>query len=309
MEPGETEAAAASRELEEETGLTLVRVVPGFRKAVSYRIRGPGGEREKTAVYFLAETTDGTVRHSPEHDVFGWLAAPEALRHIPFENLRSVLAHAVLAVWQEKGPAAFPLHGKERLAKPEAETILYSLGSRDDRWVRHCLRVGEVAESIGHRLQARGEPADPEFLYGAGVLHDLGRAIDHDRHGWEGYRLLTNLGLTAYARTSVSHWLKGRTAREMREDGIWMETLIEELDEKRRFRPLSPMERVVAVADAMVAGDRVVSMQERFERAHERYGDSPWMKRNEVICLAWLRAIEEKIGEPLLPVLERIGHR
>ncbi len=307
IEPGESEAEAALRELFEETGLEPRARVPGFRYAVRYDVDAPEGRRDKTAVHFLAEVDAETPRLSGEHDAYAWLAPPQALERLPFENLRRVLAHALETLWNRNGPAFRPVPPAILLDRTQAGRLLRCLGSGQDAWVRHARKVAETAAKTGVLLRDAGFEVCPVFLHGAGLLHDAGRALEHRRHGMRGWRLLETLGLPRYARVSVTHWLKGRGAREMKEDGMTDASLIEELDGRRRFRPLSLEDVVVCVADALAAGDRLVSMDERFRLARKRYGDSPWIRRNESLSRAWLEDLERKIGQPLPDALEAGG--
>jgi 8-oxo-dGTP pyrophosphatase MutT (NUDIX family) len=304
VDPGEGETEGARREFREETGLAAPDPVSGFREVVRYRVRWKGEDRAKKAVYFLAEAGEGDVRLSEEHDDFAWLPPARALERLPFENLREVLARAVLNRWRAGDPALRPFPSREPLVADEAERFLFSVGSRRDAWVLHSEKVGAVARRIGTLLVQAGDVLDPDFLLSAGMLHDVGRALDHDRHGLEGFGLLCDFGLPRTARISMTHWLKGRNAAEMKEDGFPEDPRLAEVASPERFRPLTPEEVVISVADGLVAGDRVVTFGERFERARKRYGDTPWIARNEALSIAWFEELEKKIGEPLLPLLK-----
>lgn len=104
LEPGESEHDAALREIVEETGITDVRFVEGFRQediypAVSNRPPLAGCTIEKHSVYFLAETASAAV--SPDLEEIGecrWLAAAEAERLLEFEGIRRIFRSAVTLV-------------------------------------------------------------------------------------------------------------------------------------------------------------------------------------------------------------------
>jgi 8-oxo-dGTP pyrophosphatase MutT (NUDIX family) len=306
LEGMETEEEAARRETEEETGLRDVRIDPAFRTSNEYEVAARGGRKPKSVSYFLGETDpDASFRLSPEHSEGAWARAPKAMERIPFENLRAALAAAVARVWESKGPGAAGIAAGAALSPASAREILLSLGSREDRWVLHSLRVGEVAAAIARALEAAGRAADGVLLYGAGVLHDAGRALDHENHGLRGHGLLTSLGLAVHARASLVHWLKGRTRSEAEEDGLRDGAMLDRLESLGAFRPLSLEEKIVCLADALTASDRVVTLDERFDLADRRYGDTPWMRRNRAASRAFLAEIEGILGRPLLPLL---GH-
>ncbi|AXB48638.1 NUDIX hydrolase [Amycolatopsis albispora] len=78
LDPGETTAAAAVRELHEETGF---RVVLGrFLKQVAYRVPAPGGDGTvgKTVDYFSARVASGEFTPNEEVDELRWLRPAEA---------------------------------------------------------------------------------------------------------------------------------------------------------------------------------------------------------------------------------------
>jgi len=305
LEKGETEEEAALRETEEETGLRGVRADPAFRISKDYEVVVRGARRPKSVAFFLGEAEpDAGFRLSPEHSEGAWLRAPEAMDRIPFENLRAVLAAAVARVWETKGPGAAGIEAGAAPSPALARELLFSLGSREDRWVLHSLRVGEVAAAIARALEPAGRAADADLLYGAGVLHDAGRALDHGNHGLRGHGLLESLGLTVHARASLVHWLKGRSRAEAEEDGLKDEAVLDRLEALGAFRPLSLEERIVCLADALTASDRVVPLDERFDLADQRYGDTPWMRRNRAASRAFLAEIEGILGGPLMPLLQ-----
>lgn len=69
----ESEEKAAMRELEEEAGLTKIKLVPGFKERVQYWYTLGGEKIFKTLVMFLGETSEEKVRLSWEHRKYEWL--------------------------------------------------------------------------------------------------------------------------------------------------------------------------------------------------------------------------------------------
>jgi 8-oxo-dGTP pyrophosphatase MutT (NUDIX family) len=94
INPGETDLAAASRELCEETGIggTHVRVVPGFQHEISYFFRDRRkGLVRKTVVFYLAEVGTRDVTLSHEHVAFEFLPFDDAVRRVTYANAKQVL--------------------------------------------------------------------------------------------------------------------------------------------------------------------------------------------------------------------------
>ncbi len=92
LEPGETELAAARREVREEVGLAGAEVVPGFRRELRYPL--PEGGAGKLSVYFPARCP-GDVKPGPaEAGETRWLPLEAALPLLGFEATRRMLEDA-----------------------------------------------------------------------------------------------------------------------------------------------------------------------------------------------------------------------
>jgi 8-oxo-(d)GTP phosphatase len=99
VDPGESLAAAALREVREESGLADVRLGPEVAE-VSYRFFDArrGLNVHKTCVYFLGQSEDGTVRPEETFDAFEWVSFDRAVEQVPFEADRQVLDRARTAL-------------------------------------------------------------------------------------------------------------------------------------------------------------------------------------------------------------------
>ena len=100
IERGETEMQAARRELQEETGIRAIRIIPGFRETMTYTYQRNGRLSTKTVIFFLAQTPEERVRLSHEHVGFMWLSYKDAMQRLTHDNARRILekAHARLGV-------------------------------------------------------------------------------------------------------------------------------------------------------------------------------------------------------------------
>ena len=94
VEEGESEIGAALRELREETGLTDVEVVFGFRKEISYFFTEAGERVLKTVVYYLCRSKTTEIKLSYEHKGYEWLSYEAALSKIKFRTSKEVLEAA-----------------------------------------------------------------------------------------------------------------------------------------------------------------------------------------------------------------------
>ena len=94
IEEGETELETVFREISEETGITDIQIVEGFRQQISYKYRKKSKLVNKAVIYYLAETKSKQVVLSFEHNNFGWFSFDQALIKLSFENSKKVLRSA-----------------------------------------------------------------------------------------------------------------------------------------------------------------------------------------------------------------------
>jgi bis(5'-nucleosidyl)-tetraphosphatase len=91
IEKGEEPLQTMVREVREETGITELRVVPGFERKIEYFYRRDGKKVHKTVVFFLAETSVEKVTISFEHQDYGWFDFDEAMRTVTYPNARRLI--------------------------------------------------------------------------------------------------------------------------------------------------------------------------------------------------------------------------
>ena len=94
LEKGETEQQAATREIQEETGLHKVVFAPEFQERIQYYFRVEGKTIFKTVVFFLVCTKNKKVKISFEHEGFVWLPFKQAMKKLKFANARRILTKA-----------------------------------------------------------------------------------------------------------------------------------------------------------------------------------------------------------------------
>lgn len=94
IEKGESLEEAALRELEEETSVSDVSPVSGFKGHLRYFFKRAGRGVFKTVTYFLVETKQKEVKLSLEHDRFEWLPFGQALEQLTFQDTKQVLKKA-----------------------------------------------------------------------------------------------------------------------------------------------------------------------------------------------------------------------
>lgn len=99
IESGEDELTTVQRETAEETGITELKILPGFRDLTRYFFKRGKTTVYKEVVFYAAETTQKQVKISHEHIGYIWLNYEDALRQITFENAKTMLkrVHALVS--------------------------------------------------------------------------------------------------------------------------------------------------------------------------------------------------------------------
>ena len=99
VDPGETLAQAARREVAEETGIRPLALAQEIAE-VRYRFFDPQKRRNvhKTVVYFLARTRPVRLKLEPIFDRAEWVTIPSALKRVRYRSDRDVLSAARRAV-------------------------------------------------------------------------------------------------------------------------------------------------------------------------------------------------------------------
>ena len=95
VEEGETEEETLRREVEEETGIKELRILPGFRETIHYFFVRDGQRISKEVVYYVCETPQEEVRLSWEHKGFEWVPVDKVLDKLTYENTREVFRKAL----------------------------------------------------------------------------------------------------------------------------------------------------------------------------------------------------------------------
>ena len=91
IEKGESTEETVRREVKEETGISAIQFVHGFKETIRYFVRVDEEKRLKFVAFFLARSLQKKVTTSREHQGFIWLPFDERLT---YKNARIILEHA-----------------------------------------------------------------------------------------------------------------------------------------------------------------------------------------------------------------------
>ncbi|MSR75594.1 MAG: NUDIX domain-containing protein [Planctomycetes bacterium] len=103
LHDAEEALSGAWRELQEETGITQLKIWPGFEEVLSYSV--PAGKRkdgaeayEKELRLFLGEAASMAWTRSKEHDIGAWMDLEGCLDKVQHEILRDALRRAATRI-------------------------------------------------------------------------------------------------------------------------------------------------------------------------------------------------------------------
>lgn len=87
IEEGEKEEDTVKREVDEETGLKKIEIISGFKEREHYFYRLKGELVSKDVVFFLAESKEGEVQISKEHENYGWFEFEDAIKKVKSKEI------------------------------------------------------------------------------------------------------------------------------------------------------------------------------------------------------------------------------
>ena len=149
--------------------------------------------------------------------------------------------------------------------------------------IQHSRKVSEVAGQMADALLATGLSVDPELVRAGALLHDLAKGLP--KHAEAGAAILRANRMPAVANVIAAH-------TEIKFAGA--------IDERA----------IVYLADKLVRDDRLVTIEERFERALDRFRQRPdGLKsalRRKAAAQQIAGAIEARLGIPLFSILARL---
>jgi len=176
------------------------------------------------------------------------------------------------------------------LSRVECAALLAEL-EVPERVVRHSRVVAEVAETMAESLIQHGAHLNLALIEAGSLLHDIAKG--RPDHAQAGASILEELGYPLVADIVASH-----VDLKLAGDGSTGEILDENA--------------IVYLADKLVRGETVVSLDERFRRSFTRF-------REDAVILAavtrrWetaqniLRAVEQRCGIALGEIVENAGN-
>jgi putative nucleotidyltransferase with HDIG domain len=146
--------------------------------------------------------------------------------------------------------------------------------------VRHSRRVAEVAERIALALMRSGLSLNVELVRAGALLHDLAKG--QPNHAAVGAEILRSMDFPRVATVVGAHTQLDFSGGQ--------------LDERA----------IVYLADKLVRGDSVVTLEQRFQPALARFSDNPpalhAVQSRMAIAQAVAQAVETQLGVPIISI-------
>lgn len=157
------------------------------------------------------------------------------------------------------------MQGSTNSLRPSDALRLLSSEGCDARLISHVQAVSKLAKALAEKIRSRGGGIDVPFVEVAALLHDIGRSKTHDiRHGVEGAAIMRKLGFESYARVCERHIGAGLTSAEAKDLGL----------PEKDYLPETLEEKVVAYADKLIDGDKVVPIEDTIKDFKEKLGSA-----------------------------------
>ncbi|MCX8170975.1 MAG: TIGR00295 family protein [Candidatus Bathyarchaeota archaeon] len=153
----------------------------------------------------------------------------------------------------------------------EALKILKEVGCSADV-IKHCEAVANIAVEIAKKCLVNGVAVNINLVQIGALLHDIGRSKTHSvHHAVVGAEIARSLGLPEQVIRIIERHVGG---------GISVEEALELGWPNKNYVPETIEEKIVAYADKLVEGSKIISIEETIERFKNELGkDHPAIKR------------------------------
>ena len=154
----------------------------------------------------------------------------------------------------------------EQLPTAEAALEILSEAGCPKRVIRHCKAVSALAVQFARACKNKGLTVDVNLVEVGALLHDIGRSKTHDvTHAVVGVEIAQSLSLPQSIISIIKcHIGGGINAEEAKKLGLPV----------KDYFPVTLEEKLVAYADKLIEGSRVVSIERTANRFSRTLGDN-----------------------------------
>jgi uncharacterized protein len=153
---------------------------------------------------------------------------------------------------------------KELPSSQEALKLLFE-GGCSNKVVKHCKAVSALAVKFAQACKGKGLTVDVDLVEVGALLHDIGRSKTHDvSHAVVGVEIAKSLNLPQSVISIIEcHIGGGISAEEAEKLGLPV----------KDYFPVTLEEKLVAYADKLIKGSRVVPIERTIEQFSRTLGD------------------------------------
>jgi len=158
------------------------------------------------------------------------------------------------------------------LPSPEEAIKILQESGCSPNVIKHCKAVAKLAVHIANKCVENGVNVDVQLIHVGALLHDIGRSKTHSIHHMVlGADIARSLKLPAPVISIIErHVGGGITAEEASELGM----------PKKSYVPKTLEEKIVAYADKLIEGSKVVPIEKTIRGLREELGaDHPAIQR------------------------------
>jgi uncharacterized protein len=154
----------------------------------------------------------------------------------------------------------------EKLPSSQMALSLLSESGCSKRVIAHCKAVSALAVKFAEACENKGLDVDVDLVEVGALLHDIGRSKTHDvNHAVVGVEIAQSLNLPESVVSIIGRHIGGGiTADEAKELG-WP---------VKDYLPTTLEEKLVAYADKLIEGSRVVSIERTIEQFSRTLGEN-----------------------------------
>ena len=160
----------------------------------------------------------------------------------------------------------------------------------ENRWINHCINVGEAAGRIAERLNL-----DSDHAKTLGYIHDIGRRINHPNHPIEGYKYMNSLEYVVESGICLTHSFINNdicmTIGEVPKGDISIF-----LDHYLSTHPASSYDRIIQLCDLFCTEKGFTTLEHRILDITKRKGTSDHSKFHFLLALQMQKSLEEQMG-------------
>ena len=148
--------------------------------------------------------------------------------------------------------------------------------------ILHSEKVADKALEIANNITKVN--VDKKLIEIGSILHDIGRTKTHGfDHALIGGKILREKGFSEkLAKICETHILGGLDKEDAKEFGL----------PEKEYLPISIEEKIICLADKLIAGTKEVSLEERFNRWFAKYGQTSILLKSKSRIQRILKEIE-----------------